>query len=464
MTAASKSPIDEFTALQKEVNPQRRGVAFERFLLRLVRASGLHAELNAPISLPRQTDLVASYGTQSYLIEAKWEKNPVSVEVVDSVESRLRRTHPSVVGVIISMSGFSSSCIEEVVRKRGDRAIVLLDRNDIAAAVEEPVKLRWILRTKHQRLVRSANVWFHDPVDLKGSPFWMGPQDDYSELVDIDGKSIPWFTNESGGSSVIFGSPRISVDEVEKRGVAVVKLFPDLHDLNSLTRLLTHLHDSGRCERFFRWVLSDRIKTWHGVGRASLTKALELVPKGQIEPISDGFGVWLHCHGGTESEFWALTADIYPDQYIDICELSFVKAELPLDLTRFHQISDAYGSWWESRVTWDYGVDFCWGSIEPQVKLDVAGYLVSKRQSQTGETERLIMGVIARNPFSRRAPFRKSGVFDPKWTELSHVLCQVAPWHKWSERSGAYFAHTWILASSGGANIAVLDGEFAPNN
>lgn len=198
------------------------------------------------------------------------------------------------------------------------------------------------------------------------------------------------------------------MDEVEKRGVAVVKLFPDLHDLNSLTRLLTHLHDSGRCERFFRWVLSDRIKTWHGVGRASLTKALELVPKGQIEPISDGFGVWLHCHGGTESEFWALTADIYPDQYIDICELSFVKAELPLDLTRFHQISDAYGSWWESRVTWDYGVDFCWGSIEPQVKLDVAGYLVSKRQSQTGETERLIMGLLPETPSRAEHPSERA--------------------------------------------------------
>ncbi|MFF1471907.1 restriction endonuclease [Streptomyces mirabilis] len=458
MTPASQSPIDEFTALQKEVSPQRRGIAFERFLLRLVRASGLHAELNAPISLPRQTDLVASYGTQSYLIEAKWEKNPVSVEVVDSVESRLRRTHPSVVGVIISMSGFSSSCIEEVVRKRGDRAIVLLDRNDIAAVVEDPIKLRWILRTKHQRLVRSANVWFHDAIELKGSPFWTGPQDDHSELVDVDGNPIPWFTNEAGGSSVIFGSPRISVEEVDKRGVAVVKLFPDLHDLNSLTQLLTDLHDSGRCEGYFRWVLSDRMKTWHGVGRASLPKALELVSK------SDGFGVRLHCHGGTYTEFWALTADIYPDQYIEVCEVSFVMDELPLDLTRFHQITDAYGSWSESRVAWDYGVHFCWGSIEPQVKLDVAGYLVSKRQSQTGETERLIMGIVARNPFLRRAPFRKSSAFDPKWTELSHVLCQVAPWPKWAERSGAYFVHTWILASSGGATIAVLDGEFTPDN
>ncbi|MGA5038510.1 restriction endonuclease [Streptomyces capoamus] len=459
MTAASRSPFDELTALEKEVTPQRRGILFERFLLRLVRASGLHAELNSTISAPRQTDLVAAYGGQSYLIEAKWEKGPVSVDVVDSVESRLRRTHSSVVGVIISMSGFSSSCIEEVVRKRGDRAIVLLDRNDVYAAVEYPPKLRWILRTKHQRLIRSANVWFHDPVQLSSSPFWLGPQDDHTELIDFEGTPIPWFTNQNDRSSVVFGSSRIFLDDVESRGVAVVKIFPTLGDVDSLSRLLSDLHDSGRCDGYFRWTLSVKPRVWHGAGRASLAHILELATKGGIEDSpGDSRGMWLHCHGGTEMEFWALTAEIFTGGYIELGELSFVLQELPLEFTRFHQITDTYGNWWESRVAWDYGSDFQWGAIEPHVKLDVTGYLVTK---DARSSERRIIGVIARNPFSRRDPFPK-WQFTPDWTRLSHVFCHVDPCPKWEERSGEYFVSTWTLARAGGTIVAVLEGEFWP--
>ena len=78
---ARTNPFAEFTSLQTEKNPQRRGAAFERLLLRLFRIAGLRAEMNPTISLPRQTDLIASYGEQTYLIEAKWEANTPAVDL-----------------------------------------------------------------------------------------------------------------------------------------------------------------------------------------------------------------------------------------------------------------------------------------------------------------------------------------------------------------------------------------------
>ncbi|WKX09898.1 restriction endonuclease [Streptomyces sp. NL15-2K] len=450
------TPFDEFRSLENGKTPQRRGIEFERFLLRLLRIAGLRAERDSSISPPRQTDLVASYGGQTYLIEAKWESKPVSIDVVDAVEARLRRTSPSVVGVIVSMSGFSSTCLEEVVRKRGDRAIILMDRNDIEAAIEDPVKLRWILHTKHQRLVRMAEVWFHDSVLTRAYSRWQEPEDDHSQLMSVNGGPIPWVANSTDFKSPVFGHLHIPLDELERRGVAVVDLFPAIRSLASLRQLLIDLHENGKCDGAFRWTLSKRPKALHGIGRPSLTDLLS------SENGYEGQRATLHCYGSSGDEFWSLSVDIHDEGEVDNCDLSFVMQQLPLDTTRFQHITDTFGSWMESRVSWDHGVNFAHGRIDPAIELEIAGYITSREVTSSGEEQLRVTGVLAHNPLKNGTPFPKSIGIGPSWNEISYVLCDVAPHCAWKERKGRYMLTGWVSAFAAGSVVVALEGARNP--
>ncbi|WP_275558852.1 restriction endonuclease [Streptomyces sp. 5-6(2022)] len=452
---AKTNPFAEFTSLQTEKNPQRRGVAFERLLLRLFRIAGLRAEINPTISLPRQTDLIASYGERTYLIEAKWEAKPVSVDVIDSVESRLRRTDPSVVGVVISMSGFSKTCLDEVVRKRGERTILPVDSNDVKSAMSDPSKLIRMLRTKYQRLTRMGEVWFNDPVPDQKSYFWRSPEDDHVSLVTADGTPVPWVENRAESSSPIFGSLSIPIDQPSQHGMASIKLFPDVRSLDSVKQLISYLHDGGKCDGGFRWTLTNRRLAWHGVGHPSLLSALERENRENILATQGNPGVILHCHGIAIDEFWNLSADIYEATEADNCDLSFVMQEPPLDMTRFHQITDTFGSWWESRMSWDYGNDFTFGNIEPGIELEVTGYVVSNNPDYGSEGN--VIGVLARNPFTQQNPSPKSLSFP--WRKMSEIICHTAPYRRWTDRRGRYYLTHWVHAEAAGATVVAFEAS-----
>lgn len=399
---------------------------------------------------------MASYGEQAYLIEAKWEAKPVSVDVIDSVESRLRRTDPSVVGVVISMSGFSKTCLEEVVRKRGERTILLVDSNDVKATVSDRSKLIRMLRIKQQRLTRMGEIWFHDPVPDQKSYFWGSPEDDHVSLVTVDGTPVPWVENRTEGSSPIFGSLSIPIDQPSQHGMASIKLFPDVRSLDSVKQLISYLHDSGKCDGGFRWTLTNRRLAWHGVGHLSLLAALERENRENILAARGNPGTTLHCHGIAVDEFWNLSADIYEATEADNCDLSFVMQEPPLDMTRFHQITDTFGSWRESRMSWDYGKDFTFGNIEPGIELEVTGYVVSNSATY-GSNEASVIGVLARNPFTHRNPFPKG--FSSPWGEMSEILCHTAPYRGWADRRGRYYLTHWVHAEAAGATVVAFEAS-----
>ncbi|WP_078559273.1 restriction endonuclease [Streptomyces sp. PRh5] len=447
------SPLGEYRRLENINSPHRRGTAFESFLLRIFRAAGFLAELDTKIAEPRQTDIVASYGEQTYLVEAKWEKSPVSVEVVDAVEARLRRTAPGVVGVIVSMSGFSRTVSAEVISKRRDRAILLLDRNDIEALIDAPDNLSWVLRSKHNSLIREGKVNFRDPVELRETRFsWGRPVDDRSRLVDIDGNFLPWITTSHGRSSAaVFGKMGAApIEDAKERGAAIIKLFPAVGTIDSVRRLLSDLHDSGKCDAGFRWTLAADSMSWSGVGKAHLFKILDLDVQGGGPTFA---GAELVCYGqyrGADG-FWGLSVDLYERESSN-CDLSFCLAELPIDLTPYRHFVEVFGEWWEGRVSWDFGQDLKWGRVKPSVSVEVVGYVV--RESPFGGSEPWVTGIIAKNPFRDHMPF---GLEDSLYTRdlkrNDHIISDVTPHIPWRARKGFYDLDVWDFAFVGGASV-----------
>jgi hypothetical protein len=78
-------------------DPQLRGPEFELLLQKLFRLSGFDAVRDPLIAHPRQTDLLARRGAQLFLLEAKWQRDPININNLDAMESRLRRAPRCVV-------------------------------------------------------------------------------------------------------------------------------------------------------------------------------------------------------------------------------------------------------------------------------------------------------------------------------------------------------------------------------
>nr|WP_158713605.1 restriction endonuclease [Streptomyces sp. NRRL S-325] len=150
---------DTFSRLNAADNPHVRGKDFEKLLLRAFELAHFAVELDPGIARPRQTDLSALYGDRRYLLECKWQKAKADIDVLGTVYDRLRRVSPSVVGVIVSVSGFTETVVDEVLQDRR-RPVLLIDRADLLAVMRDPVSLLGLLQTKQEALRARNTIMF----------------------------------------------------------------------------------------------------------------------------------------------------------------------------------------------------------------------------------------------------------------------------------------------------------------
>ncbi len=79
---------DDFVRIARSKDRHARGIEFENLLARLFRASGFRVHRNPGAPRPRQTDLLASRGSESFLIEAKWTRAAAGPHEIDDLRSR----------------------------------------------------------------------------------------------------------------------------------------------------------------------------------------------------------------------------------------------------------------------------------------------------------------------------------------------------------------------------------------
>lgn len=87
---------------------QARGQQFNAFLAEVLSVWGVEAYADQRgIGGRDETDVAFSLGHTYYILEAKWEARPVNVDPVAKLQLRLKFRPPGVVGVLVSMSGFT---------------------------------------------------------------------------------------------------------------------------------------------------------------------------------------------------------------------------------------------------------------------------------------------------------------------------------------------------------------------
>ena len=117
--------VRELRRLEKLDNYQKRGYEFQDFVGSLFKLRHFQVTSSPGTAKPRQTDLLATRGADSYIIETKWRSSKADINDIDSLFARLGAAPGAVVGLMVSHAGFTDSAIDRV-EQRSDRPVLLM--------------------------------------------------------------------------------------------------------------------------------------------------------------------------------------------------------------------------------------------------------------------------------------------------------------------------------------------------
>lgn len=149
---------DELTELRALGDSQQRGYRFEDFVAKVLRQDHFSVVSNAGVSRPRQVDALAVRGELIYLVETKWRRSKANVNDVDSLATRLQSTSPTVVGLLVSYSGFTSEAVART-EQLAQRPIALVTGEELENSLWPGDFVR-LVRRKIESLVTHRSVLF----------------------------------------------------------------------------------------------------------------------------------------------------------------------------------------------------------------------------------------------------------------------------------------------------------------
>ncbi|AMS45363.1 hypothetical protein AA2016_6468 (plasmid) [Aminobacter aminovorans] len=149
--ATIKSVLLQVTSLA----PHARGYAFEGFLRDLFDAFGLAAQ--EPFRLRgEQIDGSFLLGGDTYLVEAKWEGQPIGVAELHTFHGKIEQKAAWTRGLFVSNSGFTDDGL--VAFGRGKR-VICMDGLDLYEMLEREIPLTRVLERKVRRAAETGSAF-----------------------------------------------------------------------------------------------------------------------------------------------------------------------------------------------------------------------------------------------------------------------------------------------------------------
>lgn len=489
----------EFAQLEQRDDPHGRGRAFEHLVEHVFQQAHFAVRRNPGAAAPRQTDLFASFEDYDYLIEVKWQQSPVDVADIDSLRSRLDRTPSHVIGVFVSMSGFTETALQ-VVQNRHLRMLLLLDSTDIRTVVDEPWRLWPLLRRKRHHFLVEGKVllaiadhpWrVHHPLDRTSLPL--------SDVVlrDRQGRAMPWVVSAGGFGGFVFVQELPDVDWTTAQGSGIgFDLHLPIKRRDDLAYVLDLFNRVGWTSPAGRWTIQQAEVNWHGSGAKGLLDALDdwkgrYAARPAHYHHSEEVTYFDVCDGGfyTFSTALGLTAE----GRIRQASLSVQLMGVPLHVEPFRQLVHAF----------DLDDQAYFRPLAPnqirklplgtqmRVTLNPAAWLCHPREPDD-PSPGWVSGLVVHNPF-RRAPGSFALPSGDSWRRLlgklalhghlyrhqqqraadeqqgwpeslretEFLVCDLSSWHEVTDTPTGYYLRYIELVRTGGAKVlyCVADWE-----
>ncbi len=129
-------------------DPIKRGFAFEKILSGLFDLNDL-APAGSFRRLGEQIDGAFKLDSENYLLEAKWQQNPVNLADLRDLDGAVSSTLETTLGLFVSVHGFSPNGISGYLQGNRPR-IFCVDGGDLAMIFETRIGLPQLLRRKKE--------------------------------------------------------------------------------------------------------------------------------------------------------------------------------------------------------------------------------------------------------------------------------------------------------------------------
>jgi len=147
---------DRFNEVVAITDPRERGRKFEPFLFDLFNAFDLQPR-GAFSLIGEQIDGAFEMDGSRFLMEAKWEKSPIGAREIRNFKEQVESKLDNTLGLFISINGFTKEGVQAVQRSRPN--LILLDGEDLSAALEGLIDLRELLNRKLRHAAQTGNIY-----------------------------------------------------------------------------------------------------------------------------------------------------------------------------------------------------------------------------------------------------------------------------------------------------------------
>lgn len=146
----------EYYKLLGAENPQKRGYRLEKILRKLFEIFDLDPKASFRI-IGEQIDGAFTFDGTDYLLEAKWQRELVSANDLDSLGGKLTRKLDNTLGLFIAINGFSEDGVK--AHSSGRRLTILMDGSDLMAVLEGRIDLVQLLLRKRQHASQTGSIY-----------------------------------------------------------------------------------------------------------------------------------------------------------------------------------------------------------------------------------------------------------------------------------------------------------------
>jgi hypothetical protein len=465
------SLLDEFHRLRDETNPHLRGHQFQSLVSRTFKAAHFKVVPNPRAARPRQTDLLASKGNDTYLVETKWTRPPATVADIDSLFSRLDTMPSSVGGLLASVSGFSRTAIDRVESLR-PRPVILLWGDELQRILEGR-DLSRLLRWKRDSLLVDGRV-----LQTTKKP-WRPPTQTQKanqlpasamSVVFKDGHRAEWLSCKGDFGEFVFALDMPDIDWVTTPGVGVtLDIQVPMTEEEDLVRLLVELADLGWATGSGHWSIHQSTVNWHGAG----VRAFADAHTGWKDRYRGLGGLHhteqLYYQDACEGGFYTLAVDVSASgpRQIWNSDLSFQLTGIPLDPEPFRQLSESFevGLPLYFRPRNQESVTTRRISLDKQLSVTPVAFIVEEDELAPVPSDGdWVRGIVVENPFPGRGTSGRDAL--PDWwpaplQKTGLLICDLRHHHPLGHSIGGYslWSCEWAWTSEALVFRAVADWE-----
>lgn len=144
-----------FYAVIGPATPQERGYKLESVLRELFELFDLDPKASFKI-VGEQIDGAFTFENTDYLLEAKWQRDPVGLANLDSFRGKIERKLENTLGLYLSVNGFAPSAVSAHSTARP--VMIMMEGGDLMAVLDGRVDLLQLLLRKRRHAAQTGEI------------------------------------------------------------------------------------------------------------------------------------------------------------------------------------------------------------------------------------------------------------------------------------------------------------------